>query len=253
MPPTTCPRLRPGGSAPTHEPRASGRRPGGDRRRWDARYRESGGALLFGTRAAPLLRRVARLLPRRGRALDLACGEGQNAVWLAARGLAVTGLDVSPVAIRRARALARQRGVRLRARVVDLARQGLRRGWYDVVTCFHFLDRRLIPALQAALRPGGIVVVENATVRNLRLHPRPGPRYVLREGELAGWFSRLETLRYREGLMDGHEQAQLVARRPPLIRGPRRGAAQQPLPGHRVHATRHARASTGSRHVEFVG
>jgi 2-polyprenyl-3-methyl-5-hydroxy-6-metoxy-1,4-benzoquinol methylase len=173
---------------------------------------------LFGPRAAPLLRRVARLLPRRGRALDVACGEGQNAVWLAARGLVVTGLDVSPVAIGRARALARARGVRVRARVVDLAGRGLRRGWYDVVTCLHYLDRRMIPALAAALRPGGVVVVEIATVRNLRLHPRPGRRYVLREGELAGWFPRLQTLRYREGLMDGHVQAQLVARRPRVPR-----------------------------------
>jgi tellurite methyltransferase len=186
----------------------------GDRTHWDARYSAVDGGLLFGLRAAPLLRRVARLLPRRGRALDVACGEGQNAVWLAARGLAVTGLDVSPVAIARARALARRRGVRLRARVADLARRGLRRGWYDVVTCFHFLDRRLIPALAAALRPGGVVIVEIATVRNLRRHPRPGRRYVLREGELAGWFPRFETLRCCEGLMDGHEQAQLVARRP---------------------------------------
>jgi tellurite methyltransferase len=185
-----------------------------DRAYWDARYRESGGELRFGPGPAPLLRRVARLLPRRGRALDLACGEGQNAVWLAARGLAVTGLDVSPVAIARARALARARRVPLRARVVDLTRHGLRRGWYDVVTCCHYLDRRLIPALAAALRPGGVVVVEIATVRNLRLHPRPGRRFVLREGELASWFPRLETRYSREGLMDGHEQAQLVARRP---------------------------------------
>jgi tellurite methyltransferase len=189
-------------------------RPGGDRAHWDARYRAAGAALLFGAAPAPLLRRVARLLPRRGRALDLACGEGQNAVWLAARGLAVTGIDVSPVAIARARALARRRGVRLSARVADLTRRGLRRGWYDVVTCFHYLDRRLVPAIAAALRPGGVVVVEVATVRNLRLHPRPARRYCVAPGEVAGWFPGLETVRSFEGLRDGHEQAQLVARRP---------------------------------------
>jgi tellurite methyltransferase len=194
-------------------------RPGGDRAHWDARYRESGGALLFGPDAAPLLARAARWLPRRGRALDLACGEGQDAVWLAARGLEVTGLDVSPVAIARARALARQRGVRLRARVADLARRGLRRGWYDVVTCFHFLDRRLVGAIAAALRPGGVVVVEIATVRNLRRHPRPGRRYCLEPGELAGWFPGFAALWSREGLMEGHEQAQLVARRPATAAG----------------------------------
>ena len=209
-------RVRRGG-APT--------RPGGDRARWDARYGESGGALLFGTDAAPLLERVARWLPRRGRALDLACGEGQNAVWLAARGLDVTGLDVSPVAVARARALARQRGVRLAARVADLARRGPRRGWYDVVTCFHFLDRRLVPAMAAALRPGGVVVVEVATVRNLRLHPRPGRRYCLEVGELAGWLPGFATLLSREGLMAGHEQAQLVARKPATAAGRSRAPA----------------------------
>lgn len=196
---------------------------GDDRARWDARYLAAPGGLLFGADPAPLLRRVARLLPRRGRALDVACGEGQNAVWLAARGLTVTALDVSPVAIGRARARARARGLRLRARVVDLRQQRPRRGFYDLVTCFHYLDRALFPALAAALRPGGVLVIECATVRNLRRHRRPGRRFVLDEGELAGSFPALETRYAREGLMDDHEQAQLVARRPPPARRPPRG------------------------------
>jgi len=187
-----------------------------DRERWDKRYLEAGDTLLFGDQHAPLLSRVAHLIPTTGNAVDLGCGEGQNAIWLARHGLRVLGLDVSPVALSRARRLARARGVRLSVRVADLSTHTLRRGYYDVITCFHYLERRLIPIIEAALRPGGVVVIELATEKNLRLHARPGRDHVLREGELATWFPSLETLYYREGFMDGHEQAQIVARRPLL-------------------------------------
>jgi len=194
--------------------RATRPRAAGDQAKWDARYRESGARPRFGDEPAPLLVALAARLPRRGRALELAMGEGQNAVFLAGRGLDVTGLDISSVAVGRARARARAAGVPLRARVCDLEGRRLRRGWYDLVTCFHYLDRALFAEMAAALRPGGLLCLEIPTVRNLERHPRPGRHHVLAVGELARAFPGLETVYAREGWMGGHHQAQLLARRP---------------------------------------
>jgi SAM-dependent methyltransferase len=217
-----------GRQAPPGRPAA----PRDDRAHWDARY-GAAPAGLFAAAPADLLVAVARRLPRRGRALELAMGEGQNAVFLARRGLRVTGLDVSPVAVGRARARARAAGVPLAARVRDLRGARLRRGFYDLVTCFHYLDRALFSAMARALRPGGVLVVEIATVRNLERHPRPGRPYVLAEGELAAAFPGLEPLLSREGWMGDHCQAQLVARRPTAPDGPRAPARARRAPRRR--------------------
>jgi SAM-dependent methyltransferase len=88
-----------------------------DRKDWNRKHGESG--LLFGTEPNRfLVAEVEELAP--GRGLDLACGAGRNAVWLAERGWAVTGVDFSDVAIENARGLASERGVDVEWLVADL-------------------------------------------------------------------------------------------------------------------------------------
>src|SRR5690349_15727298 len=81
------------------------------REHWDARF--AGDGFYFGTEPNAFLRNKAALLPKSGRVLAVADGEGRNGVWLAQQGLDVLSLDFSPVALAKARALARERGVRL--------------------------------------------------------------------------------------------------------------------------------------------
>jgi SAM-dependent methyltransferase len=81
------------------------------RRRWDRRYEPPG--YIFGRSPHRLLLEHSSLLPGAGRALDLASGEGQNAVYLASLGHAVQAVDISPLGLRKARRLARERGVAL--------------------------------------------------------------------------------------------------------------------------------------------
>jgi SAM-dependent methyltransferase len=184
-------------------------------RRWDTRYSAPG--YLFGEHPAPLLvelATVARLLPPAGRALDLAMGEGQNACYLASLGLEVEGVDISALAIRKARALARRRGVRLHARCADLRRIELPAARYDLLTCFHFLRRELFGSMREAVALRGLLVLEIATVRNLERHPNPSRPYVLEEGEAQAIFSDWQVLLSREGWRDDHHVAQMVARRP---------------------------------------
>lgn len=176
-----------------------------DRVRWDAAYadREPDGV--------PALPRAfaghADRFPVTGSALEVACGSGLGAVWLAQRGLQVCGLDVSAVAISQARQLAEHHGVadRCRFEVADLD-DGLPAGpAVDVVLCHRFRDPQLYPALATRLRPGGLLAV--CVLSEVGVQPgrfRAAPR------ELEVAFAGLETLAAYEG--DG--EAWLVARAP---------------------------------------
>jgi len=105
-----------------------------DRQAWDQRY--SGEDLLW--RADPnrfLVAQVRDLAP--GRALDVACGEGRNAVWLAEQGWTVTGVDFSQVALDKARRLADQRGVMVEWVNADVVDWEPPRAGYDLVALLY--------------------------------------------------------------------------------------------------------------------
>ncbi len=115
-----------------------------------------------------------------GRALDLACGEGRNAIWLAERGWKVTGVDFSRVAVERARALARERGVTLELREADATQWHPEAGAYDLVLIAYLqippTQRRLAFARAAdALAPGGQLFAIAHARRNLE-EGAGGPR-----------------------------------------------------------------------------
>lgn len=171
-----------------------------DRRRWDGRH-----AVVDGGAPAPpdALRGRLDLLPARGRALDLACGRGAVAVWLALHGLDVDAVDVSPVALDAGSALAAANEVEVRWHLADLD-DGLPAGSWDVIVCQRFRDPALYPALAAALSPGGLLVL---TV--LSEVGDEGGRFRAVPGELLTAFAGLDVLHHEEG--DG--EATLLARR----------------------------------------
>lgn len=182
-----------------------------NREHWNARYRERPEL------AAPssFLLSLDDVLPRTGRALDVAGGSGRNALWLAGRGLDVTLSDFSAEGLAIARRVAHERGVALNTLETDLEQAPFPAGPWDVITCFYFLHRPLFAAIERALAPGGFLVFAHSTRKNLERHPRPGPRHLLDEGELPRLVTNLEIVRYDEGWTDdGHHEARLVARRP---------------------------------------
>jgi tellurite methyltransferase len=183
-----------------------------DRERWDARYREAGARSREPSRS---LLAFDDLLPREGRALDLAGGTGRHALWLARRGLDVTLADVSGVALEIAAAEAARAGLMLRTLQVDLEAEPLPSGPWDLIVCVDFLWRPLFATIPVALGPGGQLVVVHPTRTNLERHERPGLRHLLGDGELAGLVRGLEILRYEEcWMVEGRHEARLVARRP---------------------------------------
>lgn len=186
-----------------------------ERERWNARYREAGRAPEEPVR---FLRAIADLLPRRGRALDVAGGSGRNALWLARRGLEVTVVDIAEQGLALAAEAAQRHGLALRTVCRDLEQDpgaALPPGPWDVILDVHFLLRAIVPAMAASLAPGGLLVFAHPTVTNLERHARPPRHYLLADGELPGLVPDLEPVLYREGWNeDGRHEAELVARRP---------------------------------------
>jgi tellurite methyltransferase len=180
------------------------------RETWNARYRDRGNdpgppsdwlvqnrALIGGTRA-----------------LDLACGTGRNARFLAGLGFTVDALDISDVAIE---ALTGVPGVR--ARVADLERESLPAGAYDVVLIINYLQRDLFAPAAAALAPRGVLIAETVTRAHVEELGRDfDSRFLLEPGELRDAFPCLDVLRFEEGVVQRSGRpravAALVAQRP---------------------------------------
>lgn len=163
-----------------------------DRERWDRRYADPVDKLRRGPN--PVLERCA---PRGTglRALELACGLGQNALWLAAQGYTVDAFDISLAALRPARAEMLRRGLTgVNFIVADLDHFVLPAYPYDLVLVFRFLDRRLFPAIRERVRPGGLVVYQTFNVRQRARRPSVSPAHMLRLGELPGHFPGWEVI-----------------------------------------------------------
>ncbi len=163
-----------------------------DQQRWDKKYR----ALPADWMAAPdaLLERCAHLLPPHGEALDLACGIGGNLCWLAVRKYQATGVDSSPVALEHCRRLLSVAGLQTTLVEADLDNHALPHTHFDLVLMIRYLNRRLIPAISATLRPGGLVIIKTFNRNHLRRAPGFNPDYLLTPGELHDWFPGMTCL-----------------------------------------------------------
>lgn len=155
------------------------------------------------------------LLPR-GRALDLAMGYGRNAIFLATAGFVVEGVDVSPDAVSGALKAAHEAGVRLNGRMGDLeAGYAIEPAVYDVIICFNYLHRPLIPEIRKGLRSGGMVVYETFIVDQARFGKPRNRDHLLEHNELLELFRDFRCLRYHEGLMETHRAvAGIIAEKP---------------------------------------
>ena len=176
---------------------------------WDERYRQGPGmpeepsALLVENRA---------LLPTGGCALDIAMGNGRNALYLASLGFQVTGVDVSRVAVALSREKAERLGLAVKTVVADLEDYRLPVDTYDLVINFHYLQRSLAGPIVQALKRGGVLVFESFTIDQLQYGYGPkDPAFLMRPGELREMFAGLETLLYFEGVIEGDRGPKAVA------------------------------------------
>lgn len=161
-----------------------------------------------------LLQCFSHLLPGTGLALDLACGNGRNTLFLARKGLTAIGVDRSRKSLAAGREAALHKNVKIELLQADLTALDLPHDLFSVLICFKYRDPNWYPSLRAALRPGGLFICETYTCEHVRygLSPR-NPAHLLERNELLQAFGRWEIIFYREVCV-GRGVASLVARKP---------------------------------------
>ena len=147
------------------------------------------------------------ILPK-GRVFDVAMGSGRNAVYLAKRDFVVEGVDISGEAIKEALELAKQEGVKISAQVADLeGNYRIKPHAYEVIICFNYLQRSLIPQIKGGLRKGGMVVYETFTVDHAHFRRLKNPAHLLEHNELLDMFRDFRCHRYWEGIVEADQKA----------------------------------------------
>lgn len=168
-----------------------------ERDAWNSRYAE--GDYTPRTHPAPFLEEWVDRLPP-GRALDVACGTGRNALRLAEAGLRVDAVDISEVAVERARTEADARGLELNWQVSDLDEFELSSGVYQAITVIRYRNRALWPRLIDALAPDGWLLVEHHLKSLLEVSGPQNPEFRLDPQELLEEFAMLRIVYYSESL-----------------------------------------------------
>lgn len=174
--------------------------------KWNSRYAYSGKPL---PPPAQVLSRAEKWLPKGDSlsALDLACGRAANAHYLAARGFTVTAWDISETVIDEISS--RNPKILAEITVRDVVAQPPVAQSFDVIVVTRFLSRETCPAIQEALKPGGVLFYQTFT------HGLSNKEYLLADNELLSLFKGLHLLEYHEPEPDefGKAEARLIARR----------------------------------------
>lgn len=162
-----------------------------DRIKWNKRFQSQDSYL--GSRPSPFLAReidrIKRLTPG-NTALDVACGEGRNSVFLATNGFRVTGLDISEVGLAKAAIRAKTEKVAVDFIRVDLDDYEIGQR-YDLILNFNFLLRKLILQEIRALNPGGVLLFDTI-LESPQLLESHNPAYLLGRGELVRLFEHYD-------------------------------------------------------------
>jgi tellurite methyltransferase len=162
---------------------------------WNFRYSLKG--FFYGTQPIPFIVDSLPYLPKNGKVLDLAMGEGRNGVFLAKLGYDVLGVDISDVGLKKAEELARKNKTQIKTQVADLSNFPLEENSYDVIIMSYYMGRELFPKIKRALKKDGVAIIENNTEEHLKYNPTMKPEWMLKKNELFEHFSDLKVLRFQ--------------------------------------------------------
>ncbi|NIP13382.1 MAG: methyltransferase domain-containing protein [Pseudomonadales bacterium] len=186
-----------------------------DREKWDKRY--AAGAYAERTHPSAFVGKWLSDLPA-GDALDIACGAGRNALYMAERGFRVDAVDVSAEALARAASAAAEAGLEVNWIQCDLDTGLPVAGPFDLIVMIRYVNEPLLRSLPSMLRPGGVLIVENhLTTEEAVIGPRD-PRYRVMPGALPAAVPDLEVLEATDSVVDDPDGrkvglARLVARK----------------------------------------
>ncbi len=126
--------------------------------------------------------------------------EGRNAVFMAKKGFEVTGIDISSVAVKKARLLAKEQGVNIKTIVASLNDYKFPEKSFDAILDFYYVDRTLVSKMMKWLKPGGLIFFEAHTIKQKQLLGRNSGKdsYYLEEQELLTMFPGFKIIKYDE-------------------------------------------------------
>ena len=163
--------------------------------KWDRIYRAS---TELPSQPAQVLAENAHLLPRTGKALDVACGLGANSILLAKRGMETYAWDISETALQILNQSVLNENLYLITSHRDIVSQPPAADTFDVIVVSRFLDRSIISHLIDALRPGGLIFYQTFISDKRDVSGPSNPAYRLNDNELLRLFSTLQLICYRE-------------------------------------------------------
>jgi SAM-dependent methyltransferase len=176
---------------------------------WDKRYRE--GFYDGATAPHPLLHQFWHTIPK-GSVVDIATGNGRNAIFLAEKGYAAWGLDRSLEAIKiaRGRITEKERGISLI--IGDANNLPLKPGSMTGVIVFYFLLRNIMKEIVDLLQKGGVLIYETFLKRQNEFDRQRNPDFLLNDGELITYFKDLELFFYEETIVETEKGKKATAK-----------------------------------------
>lgn len=167
----------------------------GKQQRWNQRYQDK----TFSEKPATyVLFSNRHFLKNKGVALDLACGLGVNALFLAKTGYQVTAIDYSETALIKLSDYAREHDISIETQCADLEITELKDSFYDVVVVSYYLQRSLFPEIFKSLKPGGLLFYQTFSGVCVDGNGPENPAYRLQQGELLSLCAEHSILYYRE-------------------------------------------------------
>jgi len=182
-----------------------------DKEKWNSKYNCN--EFVTGKEPCKWLENNTKLLNGKGKALDIAAGEGRNSVFAASLGYEVICIDISEIALAKAKILAKEHNLDITILSIDLDNISFPENEYDLVICFNFLERKLFPEIKKTLKSNGILVYETFTIDYLK-YSTFKKQWVLEQNELLKAFEDFRILRYQEVDEDPNGFASLIAQKP---------------------------------------
>ena len=174
--------------------------------RWNKRYQQDLQSESQEIMPCSVLSEFGYLLPKKGLALDLACGLAGNAFYLAKNGLQVHAIDISQVAIDTVNNKAHKAGLEIEGIVRDIEMIGLDDYQYDVIVVSYFLNRQLMPEIIQHLKQSGLLFYQTwSKVKVKEVGPK-NPDFLLDKGELLMCCEGMDILHYHEEGLIGNKQ-----------------------------------------------
>lgn len=150
---------------------------------------------------ARVLKEYSHLLPESGLALDLACGRGANAIFLAGLGLDVSAWDISEQAIKSLLEKSEKLKLKIDTRICNIPENPPQENSYNVIVVSYYLERKLFPAIIKALKPGGLLFYQTFIRDYVDKTGPSNDEFRLKRNELLVLCNQLQVILYHE---EGH-------------------------------------------------